>query len=101
MFMSCTPHFIEQSMIQPVGDDKPDDSICSEPQIEDVENLGKPVVHDILDATSIASDKIEDSEGRKSSSPMASKKLPYENYVNIDVAESMSRLRSTSPAGSG
>lgn len=101
MFMTCTPHIVEQSMLQPVGDDRPDDSICSEPNMENVENSGKPIVHDILDATSIASGKIEDSEGRKSSSPVASKKPPYENYVNIDIAESMSRLRSTSPAGSG
>lgn len=101
MFMTCTPHIVEQSMLQPVGDDRPDDSICSEPNMEDVENSGKPIVHDILDATSIASGKIEDSEGRKSFSPVASKKPPYENYVNIDIAESMSRLRSTSPAGSG
>lgn len=86
-------------MIQPVSDNRPDDSLCSESQLGDVENPTKPVVHDVLDASSLCSDKIEDIEGRKSSSPVASKKAPYENYVNI---ENMSRLlRSTSPPGSG
>ena len=99
----CVFTFTEQNMMrQSVGDIPPDDSLCSEPQMEDVENPMKPIVHDVLDASSVSSDKIEDPERNKSLSPtLASKKPPYENYVNIQVAESMSRLRSSSPAASG